>query len=319
MAGDDVTASPLSTATATDVLQQMHAQLGDYDPDQRALVGVRHTGEDEVAMTDLELTGDGVLRVDDGVHAIVLVTGDDTALAEQDQATPLRQLLAVLRSGEEVGVFRLGDDTQLYSWTTETDDEHLAELRPRSLEANLARRAFGLPSHIDDVHVTEFLGRLYLLHLAQLTLERFDDGEHIVTPADLESADTDGPFAVLLSDDAFSDDDIEAARELAEQLTWEHVRSLAARGDLHVGPYRFTPEQATFLDAPGFAQHFDEELMSATDLIGALETMGDDELVGWALGRLLERDWLSPTIALAAGDLAAAAQLASTDPRYGEG
>lgn len=314
-----MTSSHLTTDTATDVLQQMHAELGDYDPDQRALVGLRATGEAEVSMIDLDLTDDGVLRVDDEVDAVVLVTGDDTELAEQDQATPIRQLLAVLRTGEEVGVFRLGDDPQLYSWSTDGDDGHAPELRPRSPEANLARRAFGLPSHVDDVHVTEFLGRLYLLHLAQLTLEHFDDGTRLVTPADLESADADGPFAVLLSDDAFSDDELVASRELAEQLTWEHVRSLAARGDLHVGPYRFTPEQATFLDAPGFAQHFDTELMSAEELIGALDTMGDDELVGWALGRLLERDWLSPTIAIATGDLAAAAQLASTDPRYGEG
>lgn len=307
----------LTLESLTEVLQQMHADLGDFDPDQRALVGVRVVGEDEVEVVDLELDDHGVVHAEHDVAAILLVTGDTIELAETGEVTPIRQIVGVLRSGEEAGVFRLGDDDELYAWSTDRDDAS-ADLRPRTVEANLARRALGVRSYVDDVHITEFLARLYLLHLAQVTLERFDAGEEPVAAEDVDTSGEHGPFALLLSDDAYPDDEAEAARQLADELTWEHVRRLAVRGDLHVGPYAFDPEHADFLDARGFAQHFDTEVMPAEELLGALETMGDDDLVGWAVGQLLDRDWYAPTVAIAHGDLAAAAQLASTDPRYGD-
>lgn len=318
---------PLTTDTVADVLRQLHEQLGDFDPDVRALVGLRVTGPDEVAMADLEVQDNGVLSVADDIDAIVVVTGDtvevvgdDDADAEEGSDTDIRQLLAVLRDGAEVGVFRLGDDPDLYVWDTTTGDPQVDDLRPRGMEANIARRAFGLPSVIRDVPITELFSRLYLLHLAQLTLERFDDPDTmgIVSPSDIADRAEQGPFAVLLSDDAYPDDETAAARQLVSELTWEDVRRLAARGDLTIGPYRFDPEHAQWLDARGFAQYFDETVMPAEELLGALDTMGDDDLVGWAIEQLLDRDWYAPTVGIATGDLAAAAQVASNDPRYGD-
>lgn len=310
----------LTVDGAAEVLQQMHAELGDFDPDDRALVAFRVVGEDEVELVDVDVEDNGILEVPDDVAGVVLVTGDTIELAGSGETTEIRQLLAVLVNGDEVGVFRLGEDDDLYVWKTTSDDPQVEDLRPRSIEANLARRALGHRSFIDDVPITEFFARLYLLHLAQLTLDLFDseDGPDLVSPADLEGADAEGPFAVLLGDDAYPDDPTEAARQLAAELTWEDVRRLAARGDLHVGPYEFDAEHCDWLDARGFAQYFDETVMDADEMLGALETMGDEDLVGWALDRLLERDWYAPTVGIATNDLAAAAQAASNDPRYGD-
>lgn len=310
----------LTADGAVEVLQQMHVELGDFDPEDRALVGFRVVGEDEVELVDVEIEDNGILEVPDDVAGVILVTGDTIELAGSGETTPIRQLLAVLVNGEEVGVFRLGEEEDLYVWKTTSDDPQVEDLRPRSMEANMARRALGHRSFVDDVPITEFFARLYLLHLAQLTLELFDapEGPELVSPSDVEHADAEGPFAVLLADDAYPDDPTEAARQLASELTWEDVRRLAARGDLTVGPYDFDAEHADWLDARGFAQYFDETVMDADEMLGALGTMGDEELVGWALDRLLERDWYSPTVGVATGDLAAAAQAASNDPRYGD-
>lgn len=310
----------LTVDGAAEVLQQMHQELGDFEPDDRALVAFRVVGEDEVELLDVELHDNGVLEVDDDVAGVILVTGDIIELAGSGETTQIRQLLGVLASGEEVGVFRLGDDDELYVWNTASEDPNVADLRPREMEANMARLALGHRSFIEDVPITEFFARLYLLHLAQLTLELFDapDGPELVTSSDLEDAGRSGPFAVLLGDDAYPDDEIEAARQLVSELTWEDVRRLAARGDLVIGPYDFDADHADWLDARGFAQYFDETVMDAGEMLGALGTMGDEDLVGWALGQLLERDWYAPTVGVATNDLAAAAQAASNDPRYGD-
>lgn len=310
----------LTADGAVEVLQQMHQELGDFDPEDRALVAFRVAGEDEVELVDVDIEDNGILDVPDDVAGVILVTGDVIELAGSGETTPIRQLLAVLVNGEEVGVFRLGADEDLYVWKTASEDPQVEDLRPRSMEANMARRALGHRSFIDDVPITEFFARLFLLHLAQLTLELFDapEGPELVSPADLEQTDAEGPFAVLLADEAYPDDPTEAAQQLASELTWEDVRRLAARGDLVVGPYEFDAEHADWLDARGFAQYFDETVMDADAMIGALDTMGDEELVGWALDRLLERDWYAPSVGIATGDLAAAAQAASNDPRYGE-
>jgi len=306
----------LTPAAAAAALEELHRELGDYDPETRALVGLRVDDPDEVAVADIELTDEGVLRVGEDIAAVVLVAGDTSELPDAGAATTMRQAFAVLRSGEELGVFRFGDEEHLHTWSTASDEPGVEELRPRSAEANLARRAFGHLSHIDGVHITEFLGRLYLIHLAQLTLERFDVDQQPVTAAALSTVAAQDPFADLLRRDDYPDDELEAARRLAEELTWEHVRALARRGELRIGSTTFRPGHADFLDARGFAQHVDDEILSADELLGALATMGDADLVGWAVERLLERDWYAPSIAIAQGDIAAAAQLASTDPRY---
>lgn len=310
----------LTVDGAAEVLQQMHRELGDFDPDDRALVAFRVVGEDEVELVDVELHDNGILEVDDDVAGVILVTGDAIELAGSGETTQIRQLLGVLASSEEVGVFRLGDDDELYVWSTASDEPNVEDLRPREMEANMARLALGHRSFVDDVPITEFFARLYLLHLAQLTLELFDDpdGPELVSPTALEAAGQAGPFAVLLSDDAYPEDEIEAARQLAAELTWEDVRRLAGRGDLVIGPYDFDAEHADWLDARGFAQYFDDTVMDAEEMLGALQTMGDDDLVGWAIDQLLERDWYSPTVGIATNDLAAAAQAASNDPRYGD-
>ncbi|MFP5252189.1 MAG: hypothetical protein ACLGH4_00140 [Actinomycetes bacterium] len=309
----------LSTDTAAEVLQQMHGELGDFDPDTRALVGLKVAGEDEVELVDLDVDEAGVLHPPADLAGIVLVTGDAIEVTETEDVTELRQLLCVLPDGHELGVFRLGDDPQLYVWDSDSDDPNVDELRPRDTAANIARRVFGLPAHISDVPITEFLARIELLHLAQVTLELFDGdgGPTVVTPAQVEADGRPGPFAALLAEHGPADDEAEAARRLAAELTWEHVRRLAAKGELVLGPYEFPPAQAAWLDARGFAQAFDETVMSGVEIVQALDTMGDDDLVDWAVGRLLERDWLSPSVALATGDLAAAEQAASGDPRYG--
>lgn len=310
----------LTVDGTAEVLQQMHQELGDFDPDDRALVAFQVVGEDEVELVDVEVYDNGILEVPEEVAGVILVTGDTIELAGSGETTHIRQLLAVLVSGDEVGVFRLGDDDELYVWDTSSDDPQVAELRPRDMEANMARRALGHASYIDDVSITEFFARLYLLHLAQLTLELADaeGGPELVSSEDLAAADSTGPFAVLLADDAYPDDEVEAARQLAAELTWEDVRKLAARGDLVIGPYEFDADHCDWLDARGFAQYFDETVMDAGELLGALEGMGDEDLAGWAIGQLLERDWYSPTVGVATNDLAAAAQAASNDPRYGD-
>lgn len=290
----------LTVETATDVLAQLHGQLGDFDPDTRALVALRSTGDATVDLADVELADNGVLEVPGDVDAVLVVTGELIELEGEDgDVVPLRQLVAVLRAGDEVGVFRLGDeDDTLYRWSTaEPDDENVAAMRPRDVAANTARRAFGHPSHIGDVPVTELLSRLWLLHVAQVTLELFDRGGARPVPCDdVAAADTRGPFAAILDDPAYPDDEVEAARELADQLSWEDVRQLAVRGQFDIGPYVFDPEHADWLDADGFAEYFDRTVMSAEEILSSLDVMGDDDLVAWAIGELTRRDWQAPSV-----------------------
>jgi hypothetical protein len=202
----------LSIDTAAEVLQQMHGELGDFDPETRALVGLRVAGEDEVELVDLDMDESGVVHPPGDLAGIVLVTGDAIEVTETEDVTELRQLLCVLPDGHELGVFRLGDDEQLYVWDSSSDDPNVDELRPRDTAANIARRVFGLPAHITDVPITEFLARIELLHLAQVTLELFDadDGPTVVTPQAVEADGRPGPFAGLLSEPGYPADEAEA-------------------------------------------------------------------------------------------------------------
>lgn len=294
----------LTTETATDVLAQLHEQLGDFDPDTRALVALRSTPADTIDLSDVDLADNGVLHVDDDVDGLVVVTGEMITLTGSDDVVPLRQLVAVLRGGDEVGVFRIGeDDDAIYRWSTVEPDDNVASMRPRDVAANSARRAFGLASHTDPLPVTELLSRLWLLHIAQVTLELFDANDAQPVAVDqVEAADTRGPFAPILDDPGYADDEVEAARQLADQLTWDDVRRLAVRGDFEIGPYSFDAEHADWLDAAGFAQYFDRTVMSADEILASLDVMGDAELVAWAIDELVQRDWRAPSVADPAAD-----------------
>ncbi len=287
----------LTTDTAIDVLAQLHGQLGDFDTDTRALVAVSATDADTVDLTDVELAASGILEVTDDVEGLIVVTGEEIELTDSGDLAPLRQLVAVLRSGDEVGVFRVGEDATLYRWSTTEPDANVTSMRPRDVAANSARRALGLPSHTGTIPVTELLSRLWLLHIAQVTLERFDANDAL--PVDVEevaASDTRGPFAAILDDPAYADDEVDAARELAEQLTWEDVRQLAVRGEFEIGPYRFDPEHADWLDADGFAQYFDSTVMTAEEILASLDVMSGSDLVAWAIEELVRRDWHAPSL-----------------------
>ncbi len=310
----------LTLDEAADVLRQLRDQLDDLDAETRAVIGLRIGDGNEVSLADVDISDAGILRVEDDVDGLIVVTGDTLGVAEEEHPQEVSQLVYLQPDGLEVGVFTVGDDPELYVWTTASDDDPNVEaLRPRDRAANMARRALDLPSVVVDVPITELLARVWLLHVAQVTLELFDrdDSSGPVATADVAEAVEDGPFAGLL-DAVEGDDTTTASRTLANELTWEDVRHLAAKGDLTIGPYAFDPDHAEWLDARGFAQYFDEIVMPTRELLGSLRTMGDDDLVGWALDQLLDRDWYAPTVGIATGDIAAAQQAASNDPRYGD-
>lgn len=288
----------LTIETTTDVLVQLHGELGAFDPDTRAMVALRATGADTVDLEEVGFTGNGVLEVDDDIDALVVVTGEMIELIEADEIVPLRQLVAVLRGGEELGVFRIGeDDDSVYRWTTAEPDENVDTMRPRDVAANAARRAFGQPSYTPDIPITELLSRLWLLHIAQVTLEQFDANDtRPVRVEQVAAADTRGPFASILDDPAYADDEVAASRELAADIDWEDVRQLAVRGEFEIGPYVFDPEHADWLDAAGFAQYFDRTVMSTEEILASLDVMGDSDLVAWAIDELVRRDWRAPSI-----------------------
>lgn len=293
----------LTPETAADVLAQLHGQLGAYDLDTRALVGLRQDEDGTVHLEDVEIADTGVLEVPAETDAVVLVTGESIDLEDADEPAALRQLVAILRDGPEVGVFRIGDDaddSSAYVWTTESPDDNVRAMRPRDAASNTARRAMGQPSHTPDLPVTELLSRLWLLHIAQQTLEQFDRNQtELVTVDQLADADLAGPFAPILNDPNYPDDEIAAAKQLAADITWEDVRQLAVRGQFDVGPYEFVPEHADWLDADGFAQHFDQTVMPAREILASLDVMAEPAVTDWAVAQLDARDWLSPSVAAA--------------------
>lgn len=286
--------------TTTDVLAQLHTQLGDYDPDTRAVVALRTSDSDSVELADVELADNGVLELGRDVDGLVVVSGETVELTDSVETAPLRQLVAILPDGEEVGVFRIGEDGRLYRWSTAEPDENLQSMRPRDATANTARRALGLPSHTEEIPITELLARLWLLHLAQITLEAFDANDaRPVGPGAVTSTDTRGPFATILDDPGYPDDETAASRRLAEDITWEDVRQLAVRGEFEIGPYTFDPEHADWLDAAGFAQHFDRTVMATDEILASLEVMSGTELVDWAVDELARRSWRPPSLTAA--------------------
>jgi hypothetical protein len=270
----------LSVDAATDVLAQVHEELGDFDPDTRALVALTQTGGSSLEMTDVRLTDNGVLEVDDEIAGLVLVTGDRVDLAEQPDPVAVRHVVVVLRDGVEVGMFRLGEeDATLHRWSNlPGGEEDATVMRPRERAANLARRAFGLPSVVDDVPVTELVARIWAVHVAQVALRVFD--EHGGKPVPLDTV-----TAEVLA----TEPDLDVA-----QLSWGGARQLAIRDRLRFGPYRFDPDQAAWLDASGFAQHVLEAVPAPEEFLDTLAAVTEGDIEGWALAELERRGWRAP-------------------------
>lgn len=285
---------PLDGPRTLEVLASLDAQLGPVDPDARALVALTATEGDGITLTDVDLRDDGVLEVPAGTLGVVVVTSEDVRLDDADEVLPLRQLVAVLPNGTEVGILRVGDDPTPRTWSTDADD-HAEDatggsgegLRPRDVTANTARRALGLPSLADVPPMEDLLARAWLLLVAEEGLGRFDapDGPREVEPEELDHLAGADPLSGLCT----ADD------RAAERIpTWEEVRAAAAAGALQLASYTVEPTHAAWLDADGFAQVVDRTLPSTEQLLGTLRIVGEDPLVGWAIDHIAARGWGQP-------------------------
>lgn len=309
----ETVADPIDLDVVADVLREMHVQLGGFDPAKRAVVAFEILNDDEANIEDVDIAESGIIEAPEQADGLVVLTGDAVELEQTGDVQSVHQLLAVLRDGREVGVFTIGDDEALYVWTSDSTDPNVEALRPRDRAANSARRALGQASYLGDteIPIADILGRLWLLHIAQAALPLFDerdDAEPVAVEEILDDA-LDGPFRGLMHGPEYPDDPVEAARVWGEQVDWEALRSLAADGGLDVGPYTFNAQHAAWLDAAGFAQHLDQTIMTAPEILASLEHMGGPAMVEFALGELKRRGWLSTGIKAAAEDQ----EQASTD------
>lgn len=268
---------------AIEVLIDLESQLGDVDPDARAIVGLRAEPPRSVALVDVDLRDNGILEVPDPLHGLVVVTTEQ--VAHGDEVVPLQQFVCVLPDGTEVGIYRAGDDGELRSWRSDRDRDDDAEmLRPRDTASNTARRAFGLPSLVDGpMPVTELLARVWLMTVASEAIQRFDAPEG---PRDVE---------------------VEELREVADRPllggtievdgtlpSWEEVHRAAVDGKLEIGPLSVDPEHAAWLDPHGLAQVLDRTLPPVDELLGSIRVAGNDEAMAWAISWLMDRDWYRP-------------------------
>lgn len=268
---------PIGPDQALEVLVHLDAELGDVAAGTRAIVGLCAAEDGSTGLVDVTLREDGVLEVGPEVEALVAVT--DEELAADDEVEALHVLVCVLPDGVEVGVYRLADDDRLRGWRTDVDPAEAEPLRPRDVASNTARRAFGLPSLVDDVPpVTDVLARAWLLVVAREALARFDavDGPHEIEAAELVAV-AEQPVLGGIGD--------------GQPSTWEELHRAAADGELELGPFEVDPAHAAWLDAPGFAQVLDRTLPSVEELLGSLRVVGDDDLLAWAIGWLSARDW----------------------------
>ena len=280
-------ASRLDAATALDVLRQLHDQLGPVDPDARAIVALQATDNGAVSLIDVTLHDNGILEAPEQADGLIVVTAEDVAaegMAAEDgtDVVTLQQLVCVLRSGEEVGVYRPHGADELASWTTaDPDDLDAPALRPRDPAANTARRALGQPSLAAVPPITDLLARTWLLNVGGEALERFDadDGPHEVEPAELREVASRPPLGGAATD---------------VEPTWEAVHRAACEGSLELGPFTVDPAHARWLDTAGFAQLLDRTLPSIEQLLGTLRVVGEDELLGWAIDWLSARAWYEP-------------------------
>lgn len=277
--------SQLDPGTAIEMLVQLDEELGDVDPDARAIVAVRTAEHGTVELADVTLLDNGILLPPDDADGLVVVTAEE--VAQDEVVVGLHQLLCVLPDGTEVGVYRPLDGGELHSWRTDADPDDAADdLRPRDLASNTARRAFALPSLTTPVPMTDLLARAWLLEVAGEALKRFDapGGPRDVSAQELaEVADRHPIGGVSVADDG---DLLTAAPP-----TWDEVHRAAIDGTLELGPFTVDADHAAWLDAAGFAQVLDQTLPDIEQLLGTLSTVGDDDLLGWAIGWLAAREW----------------------------
>lgn len=275
-------APPLDPATAIDVLRQLHDQLGPVDPTARAIVGLQATAPGAVTLVDVTLHDNGILDAPPEADGLVVVTAEDVAGPEADGVVTLQQLVGVLRSGAEVGVYRPQDGSELASWSSSDDgDTDGQALRPRDPAANTARRAFGLPSLADIPPVVELFTRTWLLAVTGEAVERFDaaDGPREVEPETLRAAADRPPLGAALD---------------ATTAGWDDVHRAARDGTLELGPFTVDLAHANWLDTVGLAQLLDRTLPSVEQLLATLQVVGDDELLNWAIEWLAAREWYRP-------------------------
>jgi hypothetical protein len=277
--------APLDPATALDVLEQLRAQLGEVDPEVRAIVALRSTGPSSVELVDVTLHDNRILEPPADAAGLVVVTGEQVAAAQDgDDVVALQQLVCVLPDGEEVGISIAEEDPDPRRWSTADDPDGVAaSLRPRDVASNSARRAFGLPSLVDLPAMTDLLARAWLLAVASEAMRRFDgpDGVLEVTADDLEDVAVRPPLGELPS--------------RGDGLpTWEQVHAAAVAGQLELGTFTVDVDHAAWLDAAGLAQLLDVTVPSTEDLLGSLQVVGDDDLLGWAIGWLAARGWFQP-------------------------
>lgn len=307
-------AAPLDGHRSLEVLASLDSQLGEVDPDARALVALTPGDAGSVALTPVQLREDGVLEIPDGALGVVVVTSEDVRLDDADEVVQLRQLVAILPDGTEAGVVRVGDDPTPRTWST--DDHAPADtsgevvddpegpageapgdgggaassegLRPRDVTANTARRAFGLPSLADVPPIEDLLARAWLLLVAEAGLAAFDtpEGPREVEPEEVAHLDGADPLSGLCTADGDDEHD--------RIPTWEEVREAAAAGDLQLANYTVEPTHAAWLDDAGFAQVVDRTLPSTEQLLGTLRIVGEDPLVGWAIDHIAARGWGRP-------------------------
>jgi hypothetical protein len=285
--------APLDPATALEVLGQLRSQLGDVDPEVRAIVALRSTGPGNVELVDVTLHDNRILEPPVDAAGLMVVTGEQvTAVGEGDgepivpgAVVSLHQLLCVLPDGEEVGIYTAGTDPEPHRWSTADDPDELAPtLRPRDVASNAARRAFGLPSLVDLPPVTDILARAWLLAVSSEALRRFDgpDGLVEVTPDQLEEVASTPPLG-----------DLPAAPDVLP--SWPEIHAAAITGGLELGRFTVDADHAAWLDEDGIAQLLDVTLPPIEELLGTLQVTGDDDLLGWAIGWLSTRGWIQPS------------------------
>jgi hypothetical protein len=281
---DSTVTAGLGGPRALEVLAQLDAQLGDVDPDARALVALSPGEGDGVALTDVTLRDDGILEPPADAIGIVVVTSEDVQLDEDGPVVALRQLVAVLPDGTEVGVVRVGDDPTPRTWSTEDDAE---AMRPRDVTANTARRSLGLPTLADVPPIEDLLARAWLVQVAEEALARFDgpEGPREVEPEELGDLARVDPLGQLCAETTGTEHDP------AVPPTWEQVHAAAKAGRLQLGSFTVDHAHAAWLDVDGFAQVVDRTLPSTEQLLGTLRVLGEDPLVGWAIDHIAGRGW----------------------------
>jgi hypothetical protein len=274
----------LDALRTIDVLVQLDRELGHIDETTRAIVGLRAESDGTVALIDVELRDDGVLVPAHGTDGLVVVTTEE--VAHGDDVVPLKQLVAILPDGTEVGVYRVADGDELRSWRTDTDpDDEAPALRPRDVASNSARRAFGLPTLVEGpMTVSELLARAWLVAVAGEALQRFDAPEG---PRDVEVEELREVAARPLLGGLVTGAD-------ASIPTWDEIHAAAVAGELELGPFTVEPAHAAWLDPPGLAQVLDRVLPPVEEMLGSIRIAGSNDAMAWAIEELLRRDWYRP-------------------------